>query len=74
MRNKVRKTYTGSGSCSSASLCGFSSIRGSSASSHGLFCKFSGSGVSILLGDETGVHTGVFTDSGFERRKVSQCF
>lgn len=70
--NKVRKTYTGNGCCSSPSLCGFSSVSGSSASPHGWLCRLSGSGISVLLGDGTGVHIGVSTGSfsGSERRTV----
>lgn len=68
----MRKIYTGSGCCSSPSLCGFSSVRGSSAYPHGWLYRFAGSGVVILLGDETGVHIGVSTGSfsGFERRTL----
>lgn len=61
----MRKTYTGIGCCTSSSLCGFSSGRGSSASPHASLCRLAGSGVSIVPGDGTGVYIGV--SSGSER-------
>lgn len=70
----MRMTYTGRRCCSSTSLCGFSSVSGSSAFSHGQLGRFSASGVSILLGDGTGVHIGVSTGSGLAIKTMFQCF
>lgn len=71
----MQKSYTGNGCCSSPSLCGFSSVRGSSASPHGWLCRLDGSAMSMLLGDGSGVHIGVSTGSfsGFERKTVFYC-